>query len=242
MTGYYDMHTHILPGVDDGARDLQETMEMLYQAYLEGIRHIVVTPHFALDSRNMPVRELMDKFEEVKRAALHTVPAMDFSLGNELMNSAGMVNALNEGRALTLGGTSYILVEFLPKDGYRKIYSSLHNYIMNGYIPIVAHVERYDALIRRTDRMDELIHLGVLFQMNTSSLMAGKRRRNASYHRMLLEEGYIHLLGSDCHRSDSRSPLMRGALQDLPGELLNSGVMQAVLSENPKKILADKYL
>lgn len=242
MTGYYDMHTHILPGVDDGARDMQETKEMLYQAYLEGVRHIVVTPHFSLDSRNMAVGELMGKLEEVKRMALSTVPAMEFSLGNELLNGPGMVNALNEGRALTLGGTSYILVEFLPKDSYRKIYTSLHNYLMNGYIPIVAHVERYEALARRTDRLDELIKIGVLFQMNTSSLIGGKRRRSASHHRMLLEEGYIHLLGSDCHRSDSRSPLMRGALQNLTEELLNSSTVQAVLQENPEKVLADKYV
>jgi len=242
MTGYYDMHTHILPGVDDGARDMQETREMIYQAYLEGIRHIVVTPHFGLDRRNMPVRELMEKFEEVKRVALHTVPAMDFSLGNELLNSAGMVDALNEGKALTLGGTSYILVEFLPKDNYRKIYASLHSYMMNGYIPIVAHVERYDALIRRTDRMDELISLGVLFQMNTSSLIGGKRHRSASHCRMLLEDGYIHLLGSDCHGAGSRCPLMKRALQNLREELLGSGTMQAVLKENPEKILADKYI
>lgn len=242
MTGYYDMHTHILPGVDDGARDLQETMEMLYQAYLEGIRHIVVTPHFALDRRNMAVRELMEKFEEVKQVALHTVPAMKFSLGNELLNSAGMVNALNEGRALTLGGTSYILVEFLPKDNYRKIYTSLHNYIMNGYIPIVAHVERYEALIRKTDRMDELKDIGVLFQMNTDCLVGRGFHKSPSYHRMLLEEGYIHLLGSDCHRCDSRRPLMRGALQSLREEMINSSAVQAVLKENPEKVLADQYI
>lgn len=242
MTGYYDIHTHILPNVDDGARDIEETRKMLYLAYEEGIRHIVATPHFALDGKNVPVEELQRKFEEVKRMAGEVLPEMTFSLGNELLNSPGMVEALNEGRALTLGGTRYILVEFLPRDSYSGIYSSLRNYIINGYIPIVAHMERYEALLKKYSYIRELIQLGVFFQMNTDSLTGGIFQRDAVYHRRLLEEGYIHFLGSDCHRKDRRPPLMKSALRHLRKNFPDGDIETAVLVKNPADMLADKYI
>ena len=242
MTEYYDIHTHILPEVDDGARDMAETQEMIYLAYEEGVRHIVATPHFELDGKNVPVEELQEKLEDVKKAARKTVPEMTFSLGNELLDSAGMVEALNEGRALTLGGTHYILVEFLPRDSYSKIYASLRNYIINGYIPIVAHMERYEALFKKPANIRELIQLGAFFQMNTDSLTGGIFQRDAVYHRRLLEEGYIHFLGSDCHRKDRRIPLMKSALRHLHKGFSDSDTGTAVLMRNPADMLADKYI
>lgn len=242
MIGYYDIHTHILPGVDDGARDMLETQEMLCQAYGEGIRYLVATPHFVPDGKNPSVKELQEKLEAVRRIAARLVPEMKLALGNELLDGAGVVDALKEGRALTLGGTRYILVEFLPQEGYQSMYHSLRNYIMHGYIPILAHVERYEALYRKPGNLCELIKLGVFFQMNTGSLLGGMFRRSAVYHRKLLEDGYIHFLGSDCHRKDSRMPLMEGVLQNLRRTFPDSDTGRAVLLENPARMLADKYI
>lgn len=242
MTEYYDIHTHILPGVDDGARDMGETQEMLFLAYEEGIRHIVATPHFALDGKNVPVEGLQEKLGDVKKMAGKLLPEMTFSLGNELLDSPGMVEALNKGRALTLGGTRYILVEFLPRDSYSKIYASLRNYIINGYIPVVAHMERYEALYKKYSNIRELMQLGIYFQMNTDSLTGGIFQRDAVYHRRLLEEGYIHFLGSDCHRKDRRPPLMKGALRHLRRNFPDGDTGTAVLVKNPADMLADKYI
>lgn len=242
MAGYYDIHTHILPGVDDGARDMDETREMLCIAYEEGIRHIVATPHFALDRENASVEELQEKLREVRKLAGDVVPDMKFSLGNELLDSAGMAAALKEGRALTLGGTRYILVEFLPGEGYSKIYASLRNYIMNGYIPVVAHMERYEALVRRSDNLLELMKLGAFFQMNAASLTGGIFHRSAVYHRRLLEEGYIHFLGSDCHHKDVRAPLMKSVLRHMRKDFSSSDIGRSVLEGNPANMLSDRYI
>lgn len=242
MTGYYDIHTHILPGVDDGARDMMEAQEMISIAYQEGIRHIVATPHFALGDKNSPVEELREKLAALQRAAYKLAPEMTFSLGNELLDGDGMLDALKDGRALTLDGTRYILLEFLPHESYSRIYASLRNYIMNGYLPIVAHMERYEALIHKERHIYELLELGVLFQMNANSLTGGIFHRRAVWHRKLLEEGCVHFLGSDCHRKDTRPPLMQSALSNLPRNFAESSTGRAVLVDNPAKMLADKSI
>lgn len=242
MIGYYDIHTHILPGIDDGARDMEETREMIFLAYNEGIRHIIATPHFESGKENVPAGELCRLLEEVKKEARRTVPNMAFSLGNELLDSAGILEDLEEGRALTLAGTRYILVEFYPRESYSKIYASLRSYLTGGYIPIVAHMERYDALRKKFRNIRELTQLGAFFQMNTSSLADGVPRRDAMYHRKLLEEGYIHFLGSDCHRKDSRAPLMKSMFGYLWEDFADSEIGKAILERNPADMLADKYI
>lgn len=242
MKEYYDIHTHILPGVDDGARNIGETEEMLRIASEEGIRHIIATPHFAVGDCNPSVAHLMKTLSEVKEAAKRVAPGITITLGNELLDGPGIIPALQAGTALTLAGTRYILVEFMPADSYSKIYHSLRDYIMNGYIPIVAHVERYEELIKQYEDLKEIIKLGAYLQMNAESIIGGIFHRKASYCRRLLEEGYIHFLGSDCHRSDRRVPVMKSALKYLRTDLQGYDSYRGILIDNPAGVLADKYI
>lgn len=241
-TGYYDIHTHILPEVDDGAGSMDQSVEMLHLAYEQGIRHIVATPHFSAEGKNAPVEELKEKLERLRQEAVRLDPFFTLELGNELLDGPGVVEALKTGRALTMAGTRYILVEFIPSDSYHKIYQSLREYIMNGYIPIVAHMERYEALYKRTDRVEELTKSGCCFQMNTDSLAGGFFQRRAAYHRRLVEDGYIHFLGSDCHSSEYRKPLMRDALRYFGGAALEEPYLERVLEQYPKAMLSDRYI
>ncbi len=240
MTGFFDIHTHILPGVDDGARDLSVTIQMLKAAKSEGISHIVATPHFDAGARGAAKKELEDALEAARSAAKEIDPGMTISLGSEIMNSPGSVDALNEKRANVMAGTRYVLVEFMPSDTYTDIYNSMHNYIMNGYIPILAHMERYEALYKREDCLDELIQLGVYMQMNAASLMGGVLHKRAGYNKKLLKEGYVHFLGSDCHDASARPPLMESMVKKVPKA--DMALYEKILKENPQKMLRDEYI
>lgn len=241
-SGYYDIHTHILPGVDDGSKSMEESQDMLRQSYEQGVRHIVATPHYSMSGPNRPVEELQQKLEQLQRAAGDIAPDLTVQLGNELLNGPGMIEALRRGEALTLAGTRYILVEFLPQDKYQTLYHSLHDYIMAGYIPIVAHMERYEALYKDYDRIEELSKLGCYFQMNTESITGGLLNRRAAYHRRLIREGYIQFLGSDCHGREYRKPLMKDALKYFGQEPGESRLLQNILCNYPQTMLTDKYI
>jgi protein-tyrosine phosphatase len=241
-TGYYDIHTHILPGVDDGAKDIDESVRMLHLAYEQGVRHMVATPHFSARGKQVPVEVLREKLEQLQAAAAGIDPFFTVDLGNELLDGPGIVEALQEGKALTMAETRYILVEFLPQDRYNKIFQSLQNYIRHGYIPIVAHMERYEALRKREDRINELIKCGCCFQMNTESLVGGFLHRDAAYHRKLVQKGYIHFLGSDCHSSEYRKPLMHDAFRYFGSGALDEPYMEKVLGKYPEKMLANQFV
>ena len=242
MISYYDIHTHILPGIDDGSRNIEETREMLRMERDQGVLHIIATPHFTAGEHPISIEELQHALEQTREAAREIDPAMTIDLGQELLNGPGMLEALKKGEALTLAGTRYILVEFLPYDRYSVIYQALYGYIMEGYIPIVAHMERYDALKKNQNNIDELIKLGAYFQMNTESLVGGFFHREAAYHRSLVENGMIHFLGSDCHRKDYRKPLMQDALRYFSKEFRKESNFLKLVSEYPQVMLADKSL
>lgn len=241
-TEYYDIHTHILPGVDDGAKDLEETRQMLMKAKEEGIRHIIATPHYVAGEKNPSREQLQEALEATRKAAKKIDSHMTVSLGNELLDSPGILSALQRGDALTMGETRYILVEFLPKDSYSQIYHSLSDYIMAGYIPIVAHMERYEVLWKEYDYLDELIKLGVYFQMNGNSLMGAFWNPRAAYHRRLLELGYIHFLGSDCHGSVHRPPMMQRVLKKLHKNWRQGKRIEEILISNPEKMLQNRVI
>lgn len=238
VKAYFDIHTHIVPGVDDGAESLEESLEMISQMREQGVLNIVATPHYP-DGKTEKIK---DAFDMLKMSVEDKYPDMKLYLGNELLNGPGVIEALKNKTALTIAGTKYILVEFLPSDSQRKIYSALREYILEGYIPIVAHVERYEALHKNYDILDEIINMGAYIQMNTESLVGGMFDRRAAYCRKLLENGYIHFLGSDCHGAEKRKPLMKHAIEKLKPGFVNSKLAEKILFENPIKMLDGKYI
>lgn len=241
-TGFYDIHTHILPGVDDGSKSPDESKHMLQMAYDQGVRHIVATPHFSVKGDNHPVDELKEKLALLQKQADEIDHSFTVSLGNELLNGPGMVEELQKGRALTMAGTRYILVEFLPSDKYQVLYHSLHEYIMAGYIPIIAHMERYEALYKNYDHIEELAKMGCYFQMNTESIVGGFLQRRAAYHRRLILDGYIQFMGSDCHGMDYRKPLMKDALRYFGQNPDAERIFERILVKYPETMLSDKYI
>ena len=113
MKGLYDIHCHILPGVDDGARNMEESLWMLNKEYQEGVRHVILTPHFRYDMFEPHMNIVTRQFMQLRRAAMNIGDeGMRLYLGCELHSSMDMVECLKKGRRLTLAGSRYVLVEF----------------------------------------------------------------------------------------------------------------------------------
>jgi protein-tyrosine phosphatase len=234
---YYDIHTHILPQVDDGSSSIEETKEMLNVAVHEGVQTIIATPHYqcGIDQDNNRIKEIVAL---VQAEAYKINPNLKILLGNELYYSDSIVEDLKNKKALTLAGTRYILVEFSVYQSYDAIYMGLSNLIQAGYAPILAHVERYESLFKKEERIGELIKLGVYIQMNCSSLLGGIFHRENKYYKKLVKKGFVHFLSSDCHDSKYRTPLMYSMLQ----KQFQDGELANILFENPRMLLDNKFI
>lgn len=240
LSGYMDIHSHILPGVDDGAADMEEALEMIQMAYKEGVRIIVLTPH------NYPGEDynnelVHSRYEELVSAVGSRYDDIILMLGNEIFYRDSIVTELRQGGALTLGKTLYVLVEFDYRIEFNKLYQGVRRLVEGGYRPIIAHIERYDCLFKQYIRIQELIELGAYIQVNCRSIMGGLLDQGAVFCKKLLEKNMIHFLGSDCHNLTSRTPQMASCLKHLRKKG-NQTVVEKISVSNVERLFYNKYI
>lgn len=241
MNGYIDIHSHILPGVDDGAKDMDETCKMLTIAYKEGIRVIVATPHYITGVHNVASGSLHYIFKEASKVVKEAGIDIRMELGNELLYSLDLIDALKRGDALTLGGTRYILLEFMPDISYEDIRKGLSNCIYSGYIPIIAHAERYETLIKTPGMVAELIRLGSCIQINMYNITGSIVDSRVKFCHKLLKNSWVHFLGTDAHGINERAPHAREAVNYITKKCGDRTVRQ-LLWDNPMMMLDNQLL
>lgn len=241
QTGYLDLHSHILPGVDDGSKNWDMTMQMLQMVYDQGVRHIVATPH------NIPGHDKQDNgmiralVEETNERARQITPDLEILCGNEILYRRGIPEEIAADHILTLSDSRYLLVEFYPGELYLEVYQGLRELIEAGYCPIIAHMERVQALFEDEEKVWEVIKLGALIQVNTKSLMGGFFDRRSARLRKYIEKNMVHFLGSDCHNTTERPPLMKDCIEKLCKKLPES-CLTRILCENRDQFLQKKYI
>lgn len=206
-----DIHAHILPGADDGAKNIEETKILLRKAYSQGIRGVIATPHYFCGKKGRSREELLKSVEEVQ--ALASGIGSDFYIypGNEIYYTVSAVERLLEGSALTLAGSRYVLVEFSLEESFKDIYEGIRRLTQARYYPIIAHVERYPCL-KISGAADELIRAGAYLQMNYSALSDTRNLLEQGRCRKLVWDRKIHFLGTDMHRPSYRMPEIEKAL------------------------------
>lgn len=236
MTGIIDIHAHILPGIDDGAKNWDESRKMLEEAYGQGIRHIIATPHYSRRGLTPHIYELADRLQDTAR---EIAPDLETGLGQETFFHEGLVENLKAGKALTLEGSRYVLVEFPPEVSYERLYQAVRKMTMSRYIPVIAHVERYLCL-RKNGHPKALVQCGCRLQMNYDSLSGnGLWDRDVRWCRKQILEGNIHYLGTDMHGADYRRPDIEACLVWL-GRHLKEHELKALLKGNADKILQQR--
>lgn len=202
-----DIHMHIIPGVDDGAYDMEMAKDILLRAYMQGIRRIIATPHSSAFFHNR--EKVYAGFQELK-AWTACLPAFEgLYLGSEIRfevdNLSKTMDALASGLLPSMNGTEYVLAEFssrvVPKDAQKII----RRILKEGWKPIIAHAERYPALFP-DGTIHALVEEGALIQVNAVSLWGDMDEALVTRTRELLERKEITFLGSDAHRADHRPP------------------------------------
>lgn len=241
QNGFIDVHCHILPGVDDGAKDIEQTKEMMHIAYEEGIRTIIVTPHNYASHRSASPQQIQETIQQVN--VLLKLWNLDICLypGNEIFYRSGVAEQLEENNIQTMAGSRYVLVEFEPAVEYAYLRDGLSELIRYGYLPILAHAERYDCLYRKKERPGELKRKGVYIQVNASSLLEGWGSEMRKRSKILLKADCIDFIGTDAHSSRSRSPRMKQCAEYLVKKAGREKAEQ-ILYKNPQAVLDDFIL
>jgi len=232
-----DIHSHILPALDDGAKDWEQSDAMLTIAYEQGIRTIIATPHYMPDCEEGNPERILDCVDKLQAHADERGYEMKIYAGNEVYYHAEVPDLLEAGEILTLAGSSYVLVEFSPMDDARYIRNALLDIQAAGYDPIIAHVERYENLCKKPfDKLEELRKAGILMQVNMSTIEGRMGKKMQHTVMKLLKKQMIDFLGTDAHSSGHRAPHTEGCIailnKKLPGDYVDR-----LLYANAKKII-----
>lgn len=231
-----DIHSHVLPGVDDGARDWDVCLEMLKRSAECGVEALIATPHYVPFRPGVPAEKIKEFCQEAKEKLYTKMGiAMDIYAGHEIYYSVGAIDRLKKGEALTLAGSRCVLVEFKPNVPYDVIVRAVKEFRAEGYVPVLAHVERYFCL-QRKGRIEELEEAGALFQMNVEAFQGGVLDGQSRWAKALLLNESIDFLASDMHNLGNRPPMAEEQLGWLQ-KRLSPEYQKRLLGDNAKHLL-----
>jgi len=211
-----DIHSHILHGVDDGAKDIETSIAILKEAVKAGVTDIILTPHYVPDGNYIEeVKENAVRIETlIKETVKQNIPIRLYQ-GNEIFVARNMEGLIYEGKAISLNKTRYVLFELPMTQKIPYLSDVLYDLLGEGLIPIIAHPERYTFYQEDQSEMVEWIEKGVLFQANLGSIigMYGKEAKKALV--QMLKTDKIHFLASDVHRPNTVYPQMKAIREEL---------------------------
>ena len=232
-----DLHCHILPHLDDGARDMDEAISMARIAVDSGTKSLIATPHCERGGAD----EVRNVYRRLSRALKERQIPLDLYLGMEIFATADTAELLRQGRLLTLNDSRYPLVEFDFLANGRDETRILEQLLQEGYRPLVAHPERYIFMQRNPGLMNLWWQMGCLFQVNRGSLI-GRFGMDAQQMSMaMIDRGFATVVASDSHSCMRRAPWMSD-VQRMIRQEFSPGAALHLLERNPGRILNNEDL
>lgn len=234
-----DLHTHVLYGVDDGADDIEETVDMMDLYVQAGYTDIIITPHHDPHRYQVTAQAVRDGVNLLAQIAKEKAFKLNFYPGHEIQLQSQTLQMLQAGEVLTLNDSRYLLIElpFQTKPYYAK--ELLYRLQLSGYVPIIAHPERYFYAQANPQAFLDLIGPGCLMQLNLTSLIGSGKTLETSLE--FIDLGWIQLVSTDAHKATGRSPNQSQALDKLK-EYVGAEVFEKLTQTNPKKILEDQHI
>lgn len=239
--GYIDIHSHILPGVDDGSQSMEQSLDMLRMAADNGIRRMILTPHNKAERRNVSVKGIQSRLEALQEAAAKQQIPITLYPGNEVFYRDGVAEMLEENSLCTLAGSKYVLVEFQPLEDFGYIRAAVYELTGCGYTPILAHVERYQCMAANLDNVAYAIDRGALMQINASSVTGGMGFKGKQIVKKMLKQHLIHFVATDAHDCERRSPQLAECAQYL-SKKFGDGYAAKLLHDNADCVIRGEMI
>ncbi len=225
-----DIHTHILPFVDDGSESLEKSLEMVVQESNFGVTDIILTPHYRFDFKPSKI-DVESSFSQLVKAVKEKGLNVNLYLGQEIFVDRDIREVLREQKVFTINHSSYVLIE-LDVMFKQNLGEMVYELKRMGYIPIVAHVERY--FYADIEACYEIKRYGGLIQVNASSLVGKEKRVFAKLVKRLFKYGLVDFVASDVHfnRVNQLDKCYALVKKKYGGQ-----VADKVFTENAKKII-----
>ena len=234
---FVDIHCHILPGVDDGAENTEQAVALLQQAWEDGIGTVVLTPHYRGRYRGNVEKRIRPRVEHLQREIRHLLPDMELYLGSEIGYELDVSEKLTDGTLLSMNGTRYVLLEFRSNCFRSRVMEGVLELINFGYVPIIAHAERYEIFLNNKDIADEVLGLGALIQINADSVLGKRGLKTRWFCQRMLRQRKVHFIATDAHDHENRPPQLRKCYE-LVRRKYGEAYAQALFSGNARVVLS----
>ena len=236
-----DIHSHILSGIDDGAKDIDISIEMLRNAQLDGITDMCVTPHYIYGEIDNTSSVVTYKLSMLRELSAGFNIKLNLYPGNEIFLSPEVPELIKSGEVMTLNGGRYALVELplglLP--GYTD--KILFEIALLGYTPVIAHPERNYEIGERPEILGKWKRWGMVFQINSSSITGVFGKRVQKIALSLISKGWAGVVASDCHTNKLRSPVLSRA-RNIVENRFGDEVSRLLFEINGSNILISKNM
>lgn len=194
-----DLHMHVLPGIDDGAQNIKDSLALIDAHYKAGVRKIIATPHIRMDFFVNTKESIHAAWIQLTSITKEQYPDLIIQYAAEYFADDYFLTLLDKNEILPLG-ENYVLVETSLRHDLVYFRDILKEMILKGYKPVVAHPERYQAWHAKPERYDEIYELGIIFQINLLSIGGAYGHTEQIMAERLIQQGWIGALGSDLHR------------------------------------------
>lgn len=206
-----DLHCHILPGIDDGAPDMETALRMANMAVADGIAVTACTPHIMPGVYDNAPSAIRQQAELLRRSLREAAIPLDIVVGSDAHMRPDFAAAIAEDRILTVNNSRYVLFEPPHNLAPLRLEEFLFDIQMAGYVPVLTHPERLLWIERQYSLITRLAHAGVWMQITAGSLTGLMGKRPKYWAERMVSEGLVHILASDAHNCTTRPPMLSEA-------------------------------
>ena len=241
MHSMTDIHCHMLPCVDDGAKNEKMAVRMIRESANQGVQRIILTPHYRLGMFETDQSVIDQRFRRLCNLNKKIGSGVRLYLGRECHRQDDMSELFQQGVIPTLAGSKYVLIEFSHTDDFMKMRKTIYNLVVHGFFPIIAHGERYPELIKELGRVEEIRRLGAKIQVTSAAVYGKHGLRLKMICRKLIKEDFVDFIGSDAHDMESRAPDL-GCCAEFLEKKKGKKYARRILEENPGMILEERIV
>lgn len=249
-----DIHSHILPGIDDGAKSIEDSLNMAKLAVEEGITKIIATPHHQNGKYLNKRQDIIEGVSELNNLLQNRNIPLEVLPGQETRIYGELIEDIDKGDILPLNHTNYLFIELPSGHVPRYTEQLLFDVQLKGFTPIIVHPERNAGIMENPNKLLNLVKKGALTQVTAGSLVGRFGKKIQKFSLQLIEANLTHFISSDAHNVTSRSFHMRESLSVVSKEFGNQAIYyfqenssllvsgQMVYKEEPNSIKKKKFL
>ncbi|HIW21123.1 MAG TPA: capsular biosynthesis protein [Candidatus Dorea intestinavium] len=239
MFDIYDIHTHILPKLDDGAKSLEESIKLLEFEIENKVKGVILTPHYRKNMFEASIQNRERSWQALNQEVKKRKLPIKLYMGCEFHSKRDMVELLDKGVPFTLNKTKNVLVEFSSEDNFSYVREQIFKLRSGGYKPIIAHIERYPAFKGKLNLVEELIDLGAKIQITGGAVLGDYGFFTKRTCHQLLKNHLVHFVASDLHHlSNEGIELLKCA--KYISKKYGEEYAREIFETNPKEIIGEE--